>query len=110
MEAVPKEYPFPKVTPSRKKGLWASLRGRYILSVNVPSQRYLLKPSGKGDYFGTGSWDFVVKEYLLKLSTCADAFGSRKYQDDGPRRCTVMNSFDLTLSDHKPQVNRPHAH
>ena len=38
LEAVPKESSFLKVTPSRKGRLWASLQGRYILSVNVPSR------------------------------------------------------------------------
>ena len=52
LEAVPKEYPFPKVTPSQKGRLWASLQGRCILSVNVTSRRNLLK----GIFF----WDCLL--------------------------------------------------
>ena len=54
----PKKVHCGKVLPSWKGGLWASLRGRNIFSVNVPSRRYLLEPSRKRHSFGTAPWSF----------------------------------------------------
>ena len=52
-ESVPKKVHCGEVSPSWKGGLWASLPGRNILSVDVPSRRYLLEPSRKGYSSGT---------------------------------------------------------